>query len=43
MCGENVPVSYEIMREIGGQNSGHFVLSFKSIEVAGTNEPVWEH
>ena len=42
MCGEIVPVSYEILREIGGQNSGHFVLSFKSIDVIGTNELVWE-
>ena len=42
MCGDLAPVSYEILREVGGKNSNHFVLAFKSIDVAQTADPVWE-
>jgi len=42
MCAETVPVHYEIQREIGGNNSGHFVTAYSSPKANGTNNPTWQ-
>ena len=41
MCGEQGDVSYEIMREVGGKNSGRFVPVFKSPNLKNTKNPTW--
>ena len=42
MCAKTAPVHYEIQREVGGTNSGHFVTSYQSPKVHGTNSPSWQ-
>ena len=41
MCGETLPVHFEIQREIGF-GTGHFATAYSSAEAHGTHNPTWQ-